>query len=321
MRRADIKVGFTCNNHCKFCVQGNRRYLFPDRTTEEIEFILQDCQLEGIEGIIFTGGESTIRKDIVRLISYAKLLRFKVIQIQTNGRMFSYIDFCKKIISAGVTEFSPALHGHNEKIHDFLTSMEGSFKQTIKGIENLKKLGQYILTNTVITTCNYKHLPDIAKLLVNLGVDQFQFAFIHIVGAAAINADWIVPKKREVMYYVKKGLDIGIKAGIRVMTEAIPYCLMQGYEDYIAEKVIPHTKVYDYDLIVENFIESRIKEGKTKTQNCSSCVYNDICEGPWKEYPQLFGYTEFVPVVRFKKICNSSALESAPRGHFKKFHS
>lgn len=296
MRRVDIKVGFTCNNHCKFCVQGNRCDIFSDKTTAEIKYILQDCYFEGIESVVFTGGEPTIREDIVELVKFARSLGFKVIQIQTNGRMFSYLDFCKKIIDAGITEFSPAVHGHNSRIHDFLTSSNGSFKQTTQGIKNLKKLSQHVLTNTVITSYNYKYLPETAKLLVDLGVDQFQFAFIHIVGTAAINADWVVPRKKEIMFYVKKGLDIGIKAGIRVMTEAIPYCFMHGYEDYVAEKSIPDTKVYDFDLIVEDFTKSRRKEGKCKIQTCFSCRYNNICEGPWKEYPELFGWREFVPI-------------------------
>ena len=295
MRRVDIKIGFSCNNHCKFCVQGNKREFFPNKNTEEVKYILRDCYSEGIEGVVFTGGEPTIRKDIIELVEYARSLKFKLIQIQTNGRMFSYATFCKMIVDVGATEFSPAVHGPNEKIHDFLTSAKGSFKETIKGIENLKKLGQFVLTNTVITSYNYRYLPNIAKLLVDLGVDQFQFAFVHIVGTAAINADWIVPRKKEIMFYVKKGLDIGIKAGTRIMTEAIPYCFMRGYEDYIAEKVIPSTKIFDYDLIVENFTESRIKEGKSKSPNCDKCRHVNLCEGPWKEYPELFGWNEFIP--------------------------
>jgi MoaA/NifB/PqqE/SkfB family radical SAM enzyme len=297
MKRVDIKVGFVCNNHCRFCVQGNKREFFPNRNTEEIKHILRDCCLESAEGVVFTGGEPTIREDIVELVKYAKSLGFKIIQIQTNGRMFSYMDFCKKMIDAGATEFSPAIHGPNEKIHDFLTSVKGSFKETIKGIENLEKIRQFVLTNTVITSYNYRYLPNIAKLLVDLGVDQFQFAFVHIVGTAAINADWIVPRKREIMFYIKKGLDIGIKAGIRVMTEAIPYCFMIGYEDFVAERFIPNTKVYDYDLLVEDFNKLRIKEGKIKGPSCHLCKNNNFCEGPWKEYPELFGWNEFIPTT------------------------
>lgn len=297
MRRVDIKVGFACNNHCKFCVQGRKRKIFSDKSTEEIKRILSDCRCEDIEGVVFTGGEPTIRKDLIDLVRYASSLKFKTIQIQTNGRMFSYMDYCRRIVDAGANEFSPAVHGPTAEIHDALTSAEGSFKETTEGIRNLKKLGQYVLTNTVVTSRNYKHLPEIAALLTGLGVDQYQFAFVHIVGSAALHADWIVPRKKEAAFYIKKGLEVGIKKGVRVMTEAMPYCFMRGYEAYVAESQIPDTKVYDFDLIVEDYGKSRANEGKRKHDRCRVCKHDRACEGPWKEYVELYGWSEFAPVT------------------------
>ncbi len=297
MKRVDIKVGYTCNNRCKFCVQGNKRDLMADNATDKIKSILLDCFCDEIESVVFTGGEATIRKDLCELIRFAASLGFKEIQIQTNGRMFAYLDFCKKVIDAGATEFAPAVHGHNHKIHDFLTSIPGSFQQTIQGIKNLKKLNQRVLTNTVITNHNYKHLPDIARLLVSLNVDQFQFAFIHVVGTSILNSDWIVPQKKEIMFYVKKGLAIGLKAGKTVMTEAIPYCFMKHWEDFIAEEIIPLTKVFENNLVIEDFTASRLSEGKAKMPQCLKCKHNSYCEGAWKEYLELFGNSELIPCL------------------------
>lgn len=297
-RRIDIKVGFQCNNHCKFCVQGGKREKFPEkRPLAEIKDNLQK-NVNWAEGIVFTGGEPTLRlEELVEMARYGKKLGYKVIQVQTNGRLFAYLDFCKALIKAGVTEFSPALHGHNAKIHDFLTSSKGSFKETVQGIRNLKALGQYVLTNTVITTRNYKFLPEIALLLVGLDVDQFQFAFPHIAGTAEKNKDWLIPDVSRIMKYVKRGLDIGIKAGKRVMTEAIPYCLMpSGYERYIAEQVMPNAIIYDADLEISDYAKYRKEEAKAKRGACRQCRYDSVCEGPWKEYPVLKGWSEFRPV-------------------------
>ena len=295
MKRVDLKVGFICNNHCKFCVQGNKRSIYGSRKTEDLKKIIREA-VDGYEEIVFTGGEPTLHKDFLELVAEAKRAGFELIQIQTNGRRFVYLSFCKQTIDAGANEFSPAVHGPNAKIHDFLTSAPGSFAQTTQGIVNIKKLGFLVMTNTVITSRNYKHLPQIAKLLVGLGVDQFQFAFPHITGSAAENKDWLIPKKTEVMKYVKKGLDIGIKAGCRVMTEAIPLCLMKGYEDYIAEKVIPESKVFDAAVTIDNYSEYRKNSGKVRGIKCPQCKYFKICEGPWKEYPEMFGWSEFKPV-------------------------
>ncbi|MBU1137296.1 radical SAM protein, partial [Patescibacteria group bacterium] len=259
---------------------------------------MDEAKNGGHDEVVFTGGEPTLHPDFLDLVKYAKKTGFKEIQIQTNGRMFAYEDFCLKTIAAGATQFSPAVHGPNAKIHDFLTTTKGSFNQTTQGIKNLKKLNQYVLTNTVITSKNAQHLPRIAQLLVDLGVDQFQFAFIHISGTAKKNKDWIVPKKSEIMKYVKRGLDLGLKAKKRVMTEAIPYCLMEGYEEYIAERIIPPSVVYDAGFVVKNYGQYRKNKGKAKGPDCQKCKYFKICEGPWKEYPEIYGWDEFKPILK-----------------------
>ncbi len=294
-KRADIKVGFSCNSNCLFCCVEQKLKKDNNRSTKEIKKILRKA-IKNCQQVVFTGGEVTIRKDIIELIVYAKSLGFQSIQIQTNGRLLVYKNFCSEMIEAGVDEFAISLHGYNEKIHDFLTSSPGSFNQTIAGIKNLKELNQKVMTNTVITTKNYKFLPQIAKLLVSLSVDQFQLAFVHIMGGAERNKNWIVPKKNQVMPYVKKAINIGIAAGKVVMTEAIPYCFMQGYENYIAEKVAPETKIFNYYQTIDNFSFVRLQESKTKGPSCQKCKVNNICEGPWREYPEIFGWNEFKPI-------------------------
>ena len=297
MRRIDVKITFQCNNYCQFCVQGKKRDRFGAKTLKEVVDFLEKSKAEGYEEVVFTGGEPTVHPNFLEMVSTAKKLGFFV-QIQTNGRTFSYKDFCQKLIDLGVNEFGPSLHGASPATHDFLTSSPGSFDQVIRGIKNLKELNQRVITNSVITSRNFKELPQLARLLVSLGVDQFQLAFVHILGSAAANKDWLVPKKTEIMPEVKKALRIGIKAGINVMTEAIPYCFMRGYEPYIAERIIPEAKILDSDFVVESYTKYRQNEGKIKGSVCAPCKYYKICEGPWREYPEIFGWDEFRPVKK-----------------------
>lgn len=293
MKRIDLKIGFQCNNRCQFCVQGNKREKYPNRTIEEINKELEQGINDGSIGVVFTGGEPTCHPNIIEAVEFAKKVGYQFIQIQTNGRMFYYKDFCQKIIKAGANEFSPALHSSKLEVHDSLTQAKGSWEQCVQGIKNLKELNQFVLTNTVITSKNFEDLPALAKLLISLDVDQFQFAFVHILGTAKKNQEWLVPKKSDVIPFVKKALDIGIKAGKTVMTEAIPYCFMQGYEKFIAEQVIPETKVIDAELKIEDYGKYRTNQGKIKGDVCNNCKYLNICEGPWKEYVEIFGWEEF----------------------------
>lgn len=295
MKRVDIKTGFICNNNCLFCVQADNK-LTGNRSFEEIKKDLEESKTR-CGGVVFTGGEVTIRKDFIDLVKLAKKLGYKIIQIQTNGRMFSNLEFCKKTIEAGATEFSPALHGYCAEQHDFLTQAPGSFNQIVKAIKNLRSLGVHILTNTVIVKPNYGDLPKIAELLVKLDVDQFQFAFVHAMGNAKKNYENIVPIMSLAAPYVHKGLQIGIDAGKKVMAEAMPYCMMQGYEEYIAERIIPETEVRGKEFQNTNdFTKLRITKGKIKFPQCKQCRYNLVCEGPWKDYPEKMGNKEFVPI-------------------------
>lgn len=291
-KRVDIKTGFICNNNCLFCVQADNKCK-GNRSFEEIKADLDECR-KRCDGVVLTGGEVTIRKDFFDLIRLAKELGYKTIQIQTNGRMFASLEFCKKTIEAGATEFSPALHGYCKEQHDYLTRSV-SFMQTVKGIKNLKSLGQYVLTNTVVVKSNYRNIPQIARLLVKLGVDQFQFAFVHPMGNALKNADSVVPRISLAAPYIHKGLLIGLSAGKQVMAEAIPYCHMKGYEQFVSENYIPETEVRGKKhQNVDNFTFQRRTYGKSKFAQCRKCKYDRICEGPWKEYPEIFGSDEFV---------------------------
>ena len=216
--------------------------------------------------------------------------------MQSNGRMFAYKDFCKSLLDAGANEFALAIHGHIPVLHDFLTQSKGSFYQTLKGIKNLLALKQLVITNTVITKPNYRHLPNIARLLLDCGVRDIQFAFVHVLGNASKYASSIVARKSMIAPFVHRGLTLGLEKGANMMTEAIPYCFLTGFESCVAEERIPETKVFDLNFTIQNFSFVRRNEGKAKGLCCKKCIYQKKCEGPWREYPQLFGWSEFRPV-------------------------
>ncbi len=293
--RVDLKLGFSCNNRCRFCVQGDKRHRIPDLSTEELRRKLADAR-EHASSIVFTGGEVTLRRDLVELVSHARSLGFERIQVQTNGRMFAYMKRCEELIAAGANEFSPALHGHTPELHDYLTRARGSFAQTTRGIANLKRLGQPVITNSVITRSNYRHLSELARLLLKLHVDQYQLAFVHPLGTAQQGFLSVVPRMTLIARHVAEALDLGIAAGRVVMTEAIPPCFLPGRERYMAETIMPETRVYDAQTVVESYRNYRLTEGKAKGPRCPECAWNPQCEGPWREYPEHYGWDEFVPV-------------------------
>jgi MoaA/NifB/PqqE/SkfB family radical SAM enzyme len=294
VERVDVKTGFCCNNRCRFCVQGNKRDIHGNKPTQEVKETLAAARKDS-DSIVFTGGEVTIRRDFLELVAYAKELGFTTIQVQTNGRMLAYKKFAQQTVAAGANEFSPALHGHTPQLHDYLTCADGAFKQTVKSIRNLRELGQPVITNTVITRSNYRHLPEIAKILVGLGVTQYQFAFVHPVGTVEQNFFSETPRLTLIEPFVKRGLRVGQRRNIVAVTEAIPYCFMKGFERCVAERYIPRTKIFDARFVVDDYTEFRLTEGKAHGPQCIECTWFSDCEGPWREYPEHYGWDEFVP--------------------------
>jgi cyclic pyranopterin phosphate synthase len=295
VRRADLKTGYDCNSNCVFCVIGDKLFTgnrpFAE-CVEELRASRQTC-----DDVVFTGAEVTIRPDFFALVAAARQLGYRNIQIQTNGRMFAYLEFCKKAIAAGANEFSPSIHGHIARLHDGLTRSEGSFDQIVGAIKNLRALGQRIVTNTVATKQNARHLPALARMLVDLGVDQFQIAFPHPTGHAHTYFRGVIPRMSALAPFVHEALAIGRDAGVACMAEAIPYCLMQGWERHVAELHIPPTEIVYDGFVVADYKRDRMDRGKTRFPQCASCRFEPMCEGPWREYPDELGSDEFQPVA------------------------
>jgi len=295
----DIKTGFQCNNNCVFCAQGDKRNFGKTQTTGEVKKALAE-NVVNFGGVVLTGGEITIRKDFLELVNFAKECGYKNIFIQTNGRMFSYPELCKKTVEAGATNFSLSLHGSTPEIHDGLTRIKGSFEQTLKGIKNLLELGAFVSTNTVVMKTNYLDMPNIAQLLSGIKVFSYQLSFMDINPVIEKNKemiDGIVPRYKEVKESVEKALQVGIDQDIKCKLEAFPFCTLdEKYHYHIPGKKFSNYFVFDGERMTD-MVKRRRDKLKWQGEKCKDCKFFNICEGPWRNYPLIFGSEEFRPII------------------------
>ncbi len=298
--RLDLKLTFQCNNRCLFCVQGDKRDHEPDRAHEQARAEIA-ARRGQCDGIVFTGGEVTLRPDLLELVAYARDLGYRTIQIQSNGRRMSYLPYLDALLDAGANEIAPALHGATSATHDALTRAKGSFVQTVKGIQHARSRGARVILNSVIVRANQSELVAMVRLFHRLGVAQSQFAFVHALGSAAQDFDAVVPRYGEIVPELRAALLLGESLGLRMMTEAVPYCLLPGLERFIAEQHMPETAILDGGRVIDSYADYRWSEGKAQGEPCQGCSHRTVCEGPWREYPERFGWAEFAarsdPVV------------------------
>src|SRR5262249_4333716 len=120
-----IETGFSCNAYCGFCPQLNYRDDFKDDptvaldlTTDQIRERLRYGAQNGYTQVGFSGGETTIRKDLLELVAYARRLGYERIGITTNGFMLAYLDFTLKLVAAGLSSVNVSVHGNTAKLND-----------------------------------------------------------------------------------------------------------------------------------------------------------------------------------------------------------
>jgi len=293
-RRLDLKVGFACNNRCLFCAQGDKRStcgaLPPERLAEEL---VKGRPSAG--GLVLTGGEPTVHKQLLTLVRLAAKLDYYPIQLQTNGRMLAYTKILRALLDAGVSEVSPSLHGPTAEIHEALTRASGSFEQSVNGIRNVVAAKIPIVTNSVVTRSNLESLPELVALLAQLGVRNAQLAFVHPVGTALERFDEVVPRLSDLERPLRAARAIALEQGMKLVTEAVPLCFLRGMEELAVEEQIPLTTVADLEGKLD-YSTWRVREGKAHGPPCEGCAARTRCEGPWREYPERRGWDEFRPL-------------------------
>jgi len=305
MAKVDIKLGYSCNNECIHCVIADYRELVLSRgmpldvPSADYRHEMEEAHLRGVEQIVFTGGEPTIRPDLGDLVAYAQELGF-TIDMQTNGRKFADREFTASIASIAPINYCVALHAPDAQIHDAITRVEGSFCETVQGIKNLLSLKQKVGGKLVVSRANLPVLAQTADLFIELGVDRLSITFPHACGNARTAFEEIMPTYLEAREPIHQALERCIRGWLPADTEAMPFCHMAGYEEFVGElhyfgEQGVLLKQYGQDELIEWDVE-RLNI-KRKFPQCKQCRFNPICEGPWMEYPQRRGDGEFIPIM------------------------
>ena len=167
----DIKLKITddCNLKCPKCDYWAKSLSYDLKTEIIIDLIDQGTEL-GLQEIQLSGGEPTLRKDLVEIIKYgvSKGIKYSIVSNGTNTQ--SYPD----LIDAGLKQWTISLDTSDRKDYNKFTGMnERIFDKLIQGINylvekrNSSKISQVNIIS-VVTKDNYLQIPD----LINLAKDS-----------------------------------------------------------------------------------------------------------------------------------------------------
>lgn len=188
-----------CNNYCLMCSQPPKRHddsWILDEIRELIPMIPRKTQSLGI-----TGGEPTLFGDgfldVLRLCK--SWLPYTSMHVLSNGRTFANAEFAKKYAAIEHPDLMVGIpiYSDDPARHDYVVQAKGAFDETVRGILNLKRLGQKVEIRVVLHKQTFERLPELAEFIARnlLFVDHIALMGLEMMGFTRANLDslWIDP--------------------------------------------------------------------------------------------------------------------------------
>ena len=162
--RVDLALTYRCNNKCSYCYTGGS-HRTNELDTADWTQILDKLWKAGVPQVVFTGGEPTLRDDLVPLVSHAKEF---VTGLVTNGRLLPKL--FRSLMEASLDYVQVSIESNDQSIHDDMTGVSNSWAETVNGLRAAVKEGLNVYTNTTLTRRNAAHFASTMEFLASLGI-------------------------------------------------------------------------------------------------------------------------------------------------------
>lgn len=222
-----MTMEFRCNLRCVHCmIEDTMHRLVPESAGRFEELLAQNAKERRWKGLILTGSEITLRRDLPSLARHARAAGFEHVRIQTHGMHLAQQSYCDELIEAGVDEYFVSVAGPDAETHDAITTVPGSFAKTLAGLENLDSRGEAVtLTNTVVTKRSFTLLPAVVDRLAHLRrLVQMEF-WVYWPMTESDDKD-LLASHAEIAPYLREAIARARALGRGVEVKNFPQCLL-----------------------------------------------------------------------------------------------
>lgn len=309
-RRVILKVGYACNNACAFC-HSSSLLLIGSLDGSQVKRRVVEALEIGADSVLFSGGEPTIRPDLLELVRFTRKqgLGFGFI---TNGRMLSYQPLTAKLLGLGMDYVYMSLHGP-EAVHDSITRAPGSFAQASAALALLSRVGGLELTcNTVVTCENMDCLEQVVDMVLGQDRVVLKFSAVEPKGGAAQDKGQI-PHPIQSARAVSRALDYALSRGMsldRLGVDGFPHCLDSRFAglqtDFFTHGIMGIREVNEGAFFPIDY------GNMSKPAACRGCLLGDPCRGTWSGILDSWGDEFLRPVAG--GLSNSFNYHPVPEG-------
>lgn len=201
-----------CNQKCLHCYAANQPLsAVPEMDTDQWLAVIEKCRSIGIPQLTFTGGEPTLRQDLVKLVQAAQWF---VTRLNTNGRMLTSA-LCKDLRAASLDAVQITFYSADEAVHNELVGVDG-YTDTVNGIKNALAAGLNVSLNTPLCSLNKDYRATV-EFAHSLGIRYLTCSGLIPAGNAAESASKSVRlTPEELTEVLRPAMDFALSHGMEV---------------------------------------------------------------------------------------------------------
>lgn len=194
---------WNCNQKCLHCyAAGQSQANVQELSTKQWFEVIDKCREIGIPQITFTGGEPTIREDLVELVKHSE---FFVTRLNTNGIRLTE-KLCSQLYDASLDSVQITLYSWETDIQYQLTGFKNFLTPDVNvysGIFNALNAGLNVSINTPLCTLNKDYVETLKHLHLR-GVKYVSCSGLIMTGNACNEASKATQLSSEELYSILK---------------------------------------------------------------------------------------------------------------------
>ncbi|MGD2249134.1 MAG: radical SAM protein [Candidatus Methanofastidiosia archaeon] len=175
-----LEVTNACNLHCSHCYasassEENEKLL----NLQEIFSIIDTLDSMDVIAVTLTGGEPFLRKDILKIASYASQKGMRV-YLTTNGTEINEATI-KELKDNGIGRITVSIEGITEHTNDMVRG-KGNFRRTIEGLKLLLQHEMDVEVEITLTRHNIEEISPLIQFCKDKGVSGVQINRLVNIG-------------------------------------------------------------------------------------------------------------------------------------------
>ncbi len=237
MRKLRVSLLDACNFRCTYCMPSSATFakvhdlLSPD----EIGTIVSNLTKLGIQEVRLTGGEPTLRAELVEIAERISELPLKKLGMTTNGLLLK--KFLPELKKTKLNNFNISLDSLNRDSFKAIARHDG-LREVVDAIDSAIEAGFKIKINTVLMKQNLGELDALLDFARTRGVEIRFLELMKIGVAVNTYAETFVPAAH-VIHQLRKQYNMK-QMNVAVDSTAFKYQLENGVQvGFIASESMP----------------------------------------------------------------------------------